>query len=327
MHNNYFTVKSDSYFDLGVQTGQLFKSQAHAALDSQEDWGTKVDFANTLLDISSRYFPNYIEELKGYAQGAEIDFIDMWTLGLEDDAEIGTKLNEKCSTLITNNGLLTGHNEDSYDSGLEETVCILRKEINDFKTLEIFYYNTIGGTSIGVNSSGIVHSINTLIGSKVKRTGIPKTLIARKLMDTINPKEDYSFLKSLPRLSGFNHNFSTINKEIYTVEFTVDSNMDLIRVMGSFCHTNHQLNEDIEYEKEKSGTLSRLEFANEKISDLQTVEDMKLLLSNNSFGDEKSLYNKRTIANMIVDLEGGVALIKLGREPELGWVEYELDFI
>lgn len=49
-------------------------------------------------------------------------------------------------------------------------------------------------------------------------------------------------------------------------------------------------------------------------------------MSDNSKGSKVSVFNERTIARVIVDLERSMAYVWLLRESEKGWIEYDIDF-
>jgi hypothetical protein len=46
-----------------------------------------------------------------------------------------------------------------------------------------------------------------------------------------------------------------------------------------------------------------------------------------SKGRENSIFNRHTIARVVVDIEARVAHIWLRREAKAGWIAYSLDFM
>lgn len=63
------------------------------------------------------------------------------------------------------------------------------------------------------------------------------------------------------------------------------------------------------------------------ISNAMSLEEMKQIMDDTSFGPVKSLTNERTIGKMILDREKNVSHVWLLWEKEKGWVEYPIDFI
>ena len=58
-----------------------------------------------------------------------------------------------------------------------------------------------------------------------------------------------------------------------------------------------------------------------------TVEALIAVMNDTSKGKTVSLMNERTVAKVVVDLENSLAKIWLLREPELGFVDYDLKTI
>jgi len=319
-HTNYYTFKADSNFALGEQMGKAFKKEAKQALEAnRENWERKLEIARKLLEVSENNFPKYVDELKGYAKGAEVDFLDFWTVSLETDVDIDEDF--RCTNIITNSGKLMAHNEDHDDVGLENSVCVVRKEINGLGTLEVFYYNTVGGCSMGVNSFGFAQSMNTLNGVR-KMIGIPRNFCGRAIQDAAEPLAEIEKLKNLPRVSGYNHNIIDPSGKILNVELT-SQGCELTFPNSPFVHTNHCLLGDLGKTKPRDdhGTVSRLKVVKKLTKNKMTTAEVKEMMN------EGGVMNERTIAKMMVDFERMVAEIWLLREKDLGWVEYPLDFV
>jgi predicted choloylglycine hydrolase len=328
MHTHFHSFVSSTPFDLGLQMGKKFQAQAKAALSKvDEKWTERKSTAEAMLPYGEKYFPEYIEELKGYAEGAQVDFLDFWTLSLEDDAFTDDEKNpQKCTTFITNDGLMLAHNEDNYEPGLQDSVCLVKKTLGDKTSLELFYYNTVGGTAVGINSHGFVQSINTLL-YRPKQIGVPKCLIARQLMDTSDPDKDIEFDKTLKRASGYNHNIIHTQGKLWNVEFTMDT-AETSQPTLPFVHTNHCLIHNTLTEGQNmAGTTTRLSFAQNRIHSQMTEEEAIAVQNDQSAGSNLSLHNERTIAKLIVNLATRKLLVWLLREDDKGWVTYDLDFI
>jgi predicted choloylglycine hydrolase len=326
MHQNYYSFYAKTHYEMGVAMGKKFALETRNALVQAKlkvNWLAKKHTALQMIGVSSHYFPHYIEELRGYADGAEVDFLDFWTISLEDDAFSAKNSNRaKCTTIITNNGSLIGHNEDYFAPGFKDTICVVRKKIGDFSTLEIFYYNTLGGSSIGVNSNGFVHAVNTLLYT-TKQIGVPKSMIARCLLDTKDPEKDLLWLSSLERASGFSHLIADKLGHIWNAEFT-SKTVEISQPSLPYCHTNHCLLKNTSAsERDVYGTNSRLQFAQKHTQISMDEKTLQNLLSDNSLGLKKSVLNERTIGQMIVNQETHSAKVLLLREKELGWIDYQ----
>ncbi|NOY89235.1 MAG: hypothetical protein GXO93_07605 [FCB group bacterium] len=324
-HTNYFEIESSSYFDLGLKEGHLFKKQLVNSIQKSKQhksWSARLRKSKEYLKPTIETFPDLIEELKGYAKGAGVLFEELWALNLEDEVLDG----DRCTTVIVNSGKFMAHNED-WEANSKDAICVLKKSINDFTILELFYYNTLGGNSISVNSHGVVQSINTLTHTD-QRVGIPRNIIARWLSETKSPQKDYWKFSTLQRSAGYSHNFVNLQGEVWNIEASAFK-QKLSRITSPFVHTNHYLTKLKELGKDDNlyGTFDRYEFASINVKKFMSLDDLQNLMSNESKGKKISVFNERTIARMIVDLEKLVAYIWLLREPEKEWVEYDIGFL
>ncbi len=321
-HRNYFNLTADSYYELGQQEGKLFQDKVMSTLAVQRlksNWEQRVFKARELLPFSETALPDLIQEMKGYAHGAAVDFFELWAISLETDY---SQL-DKCTTIITNDGMLIGHNED-WDAGSKDSICVLRKQIQDLTIFELFYFNTLGGNSISMNSHGIVQAINSLSHTDSNR-GIPRNLIARWMSETADPEQAFTQMQGMNRSEGYNHNLINRSGKIVTIESTATQSR-LSPVTSPFVHTNHYLGELTQYEANdnQSGTFERYAFASHNVRPHMTNDELQALLGDTSNGSVVSVFNERTIARMIIDLTVMKAFVWLLREKELGWVEYEV---
>ena len=146
--------------------------------------------------------------------------------------------------------------------------------------------------------------------------------------DWANPIQDFKRLKSMKRATGYNHNIISMDGKIWNIESTAKEQI-MVEPAAPFVHTNHYLSEQLkplEAEKTQS-TFRRYEVASESVRPHMSEQELMKLVSDTSQGPDLSIFNERTIARMIVDLEQRIAKIWLLREAAKGWVEYPLEFI
>jgi len=328
MHQHFYSFQAPDHFSLGQPMGEGFRLQAQRAIleaQGQPSWEIKKNTAQMLLSLAQPHFPDYFAELQGYALGANVDFLDFWTVALEDDAEASneeTTSHAKCTTSIINNGHTLVHSEDHFEPGLEDSVCLVRKQIGNFASIEIFYYNTIGGSSVGFTSRGYTQAINTLLNTPL-RVGIPKNLIARYLFDTGDPVASFEWLQTLNIGSGFSHLITNSDGHIFHIELSTHQSF-MAEPSSPYYHTNHCLLTKDYDTNDDYGTLSRLNFAQSHISENISPHELPAVLQDNSLGNDKSIFNERTVAQMIVNTQSQSAKVWLKRESSLGWVEYSL---
>ena len=323
VHKNYYRVEAKTNYELGLRLGKIFKSAANSRVSKQRgkpSWKRMVEASKKYLKITKHYFPQYIEELEGYAKGAGVNLYELWVLNMENPNI------DKCTTIVTNQGLLVSHNED-WGVGQEETISILQKTIGKLTIFELYYHNTLGGCSVSVNSYGYLQGINTLTHPEAQ-IGIPRNVVARFLSETDNPERDYQKLKTLPRELGYNHVIVNSQGKIWDIEST-EKEAILLKPSSPFVHTNHFLSKLKTYERDDNltGTFDRYRKAKELVKPWMTETELMGLVSDTSEGKKVSIFNERTIGRMIVNFKERKAKVWLKREENLGWVDYELDFL
>src|SRR3989338_2807563 len=134
-HSNYYEITARDNYEFGLQLGEIFKLPLHIALSSERAktaWGNRVDQAQLYLEPSRHYFPQYIKELEAYTRAAAVSLAELWTLNMEDELIGG----EHCTTVVTNDGELTAHNED-WEHDAADSLCVLKKTISKLTTLEL----------------------------------------------------------------------------------------------------------------------------------------------------------------------------------------------
>lgn len=323
-HTNYFEIQADSYYNLGVQEGQLFKQHLINSINKakqHKSWKLLSSKSKSYLKPTQIAFPHLVEELQGYAKGAGVSFDDLWIRILKTELpDI-----DKCTTVITNCGKLLAHNED-WDANSQDAICVIKKSVGDLTIFELFYYNTLGGNTISVNSHGVVQSINTLTHTD-ERVGIPRNIVARWMSETENPTQDYSKFSTLHRASGYSHNFVDVFGNVYSLESSAFMHA-FKNVDSPFVHTNHYLSElkELEHNDNLCGTFDRYKYAFQNTKKSMSLNGLQKLMDDKSNGSKTSVFNERTIARMIVDLEKFVAYVWLLRESEKGWMQYNIDF-
>lgn len=326
LHDHYYEIAAETPYELGLKRGELFGDVARETLirnKYERTWLKKLELSQASFTLTQRHFPQLIEELKGYAEGSHISLSDFWTMSLEDDFDDV----DKCTTIVTNNGLLISHNED-WDEVSEDNICVLKKSLRGVTTFELFYYNTLGGASACINSYGISMMINTLTHTD-RQIGVPRNVIARWLSETKNPEADFEKMKDIPRSLGYDHIFASSKGQVWNIESSATAQV-LEKPDLPFVHTNHFLTKELvgfEENDDSTGTYERYEQACKNVREKMTVDELISLNSTTNNNEKDSIMNNRTIGRMVIDFAGRVAKIWLKREKEKGWVDYPLEFL
>lgn len=336
-HEHFYKIRAASHYDCGHQLGVLFGADLKIQIAKAAFTTAQREWAAGVLEATNKSFPQYCDELRGYASGAGVSFDDLWLLSLEDELP---EADDKCTSIVTRDAntrtsWVIGHNED-WDAESADRIVILQKTIADLTTLELYYLHTLGGNAISVNSSGFVQAINTLRHPH-NNTGVPKNVICRFTADTRSMETTLDTLQKTQRISGYNHNIVSLTD---SKSWNVESNAsDFVSkpMAAPLVHTNHFLCSELRsFEKQppESSTWNRYTRSSEQLPSLFGTDNVRHLLRNDSDGVNLSVFNERTIASVLISSAKGseasgsyVMEIWLAREKEKGWLPYDLAFI
>lgn len=324
-HRNYHEVRAGNHAELGARLAHLFGAVSRSYVEearSEPDWRRRVAAADPLLRCSQQYFPNLIAELASYAEVADIPLGELWALNCESETE------EHCTTVVTNDGALIGHNED-WDDDAAADICIVKKSLPHITLFGLHYYDApLGGTAFSINSHGSIQAINSL--SHIDRAqGVPKNVIARWLSESADIERDFRALAALPRASGFNHVIVQAGGQAYDLECTA-RRQHLARLKLPYAHANHYLASPLlpfEAAEPDDSTFLRYRRACAGMQPRMSMESLGRLMADSGAGKRNSIFNRDTIGRVIVDMSARIARIWLKRETTLGFIDYSLDWV
>lgn len=318
-HENFFQIVASDHYEAGLLGGRLFRRPLQTLVwDFKSDgrWRRRVKAAERLLMETEAKFPQYVEELRGMAKGADVPLLPLWASCME--AEIA----DRCTTVVTNRGLLVGHNED-WNREAANWIVILQRRIGAQESFQLHYLGSLGGNAISANAHGCVHAVNSLAHSD-RGSGVPRDVIARWLSDGDSARSEV--FGKVSRTSGYHH--TLVQGKVASIESSAREHV-IIEPVLPFVHTNHYVSR-LRHDHPGDGgahSRTRLERAQALARAEMSALEMMNLLDDRKDGPEAGLCNERTIAGMVIDLETGMAHVRLVRESRRGWVTYPLDFL
>lgn len=326
-----------SNYEIGFQIGQKCRKQISRLIKTSKEKYLKhtgrpfnyfVKRGKRLLFYCDKY-PQYIDEIKGIANGAEADFYDYFALNFED--EVVDNAN-KCTTIFlrTKNGIFLGHNEDWTRSFLDELYVLKLRQKYKPDILALSYLGPPQFIAACLNSKGIAFTGNSLYTTH--KLGIPEAFVLRSMCDAKNINEAIKDLEAKPRSMGINSMIVSKNG-IVDIENSI-SKSAIIEAKGDcFIHTNHPLKL-----KGKRGRNSVIRFnrATEMLKKNETrdMDLLKNILSDHKnypdsicchIGSEGEKIKWMTIASIIIDLKNMEMLISHGNPCKNKYKEYRLD--
>jgi isopenicillin-N N-acyltransferase like protein len=153
------------------------------------------------LERSQSYVAPLLEEIHAMAEGAGVSFSELFRLNL---TELGYYV-DKCTDLIWpvqhqgKRGILIAHNEDWNPR--RNDVFHLKVQLPEVSYQVLAYDGYLPGLSAGMNSHGLIHSVNFLL-PKDLRLGVPRIFLARYLVTARGIDDFLNFLKKIPRAFG-----------------------------------------------------------------------------------------------------------------------------
>lgn len=200
----------DVGFDVGRNFAAIIKSflQLSGPLNDtylplyNTDEGRKV--YNDTLESVKRSFPQYIRELEGTADGAQVEFHKLFLLHMDDILPVAVEgrnsINQPigCSTVCVNEPdcEILAHTEDALSEVLNHYYFVSAHIISDApqgkynvteeRFTSLCYAGHLPGYTMNYNHHGLIFSINTLSARKLHGGKTPRHFITRALLSAEN---------------------------------------------------------------------------------------------------------------------------------------------
>lgn len=203
-----------THYDVGYDVGRTFAAiiknflQLSGPLNNcylplyHTEEGRKI--YNATLESVKRSFPQYVRELEGTADGAQVEFHKLFLLHLDDIlpvvAEGQNSINQPigCSTICVNEPdcEILAHTEDALSEVLNHYYFVSAHIISDSpqgkynvteeRFTSLCYAGHLPGYTMNYNHHGLVFSINTLSAKTLCSGKTPRHFITRALLSAEN---------------------------------------------------------------------------------------------------------------------------------------------
>lgn len=322
-----------SNYEIGFQIGEGCRKQIRDLLkiekkEYKRELGKLFSFftkkVGKFIKISEKYFPKYVEEIKGMAEGSGIPFDSIFALGCEDE------LVYNCTSVagFSEGEALLGHNEDWLKNRINSLYIAKIRQMGKPDSLGLSYVGMLPGFCVGLNSKGFAFTGNTIHAKKCK-IGVPWQFFSRAFLDAENYRAIIKIASSKNKSTGFNSMIASKNK-IFDLEMT-PTGYALLKGKKYLAHTNHVISKKIK-SQEKShdrDSVWRLERANELLEKNNfNVELIKKILSDHKHYPDSVCCHEgsyATLASVIINLNKKTFLIAHGNPCKNKYKEYRLD--
>ncbi len=253
--------------EVGRQIGETLRPQVARSIEWMRSslppgvtWNDMLLKGQLCLSHSRSVYPQYVEELKGTAEGAGVSFEELFLCMCEELWEpaawlgvspllTGRALYDTASPLLrgctdlaargeaTVGGVtLIAHNNDTAPEA-EAYLATLQVQAGDEPE---FIGVTIGGLgfSAGFNAAGISMTGNAVSCHDI-RPGVPRALLARAILGSRRLGEALDACLLPLRASNYNNVIADANGEVYSMEGSATDCEPIYIEDNILCHSNH----------------------------------------------------------------------------------------
>lgn len=245
-----------SHLAMGRQLGEGMRVQIQHSIENaqilidglfdtlQLNWDGAKNQARKYMPFAQERYPQYVEELRGMAEGANVDLTEIMVVNALEAVTMDALHLTKCTSLAVNvdstaaQQVLVAHNEDWLPED-EPDVYIVRMKPEDEPAILAMTY---GGLlpNVGFNEAGIAQCCDTVYPSDT-RIGIPRVVVSRAVLAARTIGQAIRSTLVPLRAAGYNHLLAHESGELYNVEVSAHHFDVLYGFEGYLVHTNHYL--------------------------------------------------------------------------------------
>lgn len=320
-----------SHYEVGVAIGKTMRVAIKSVLVNSQaifkkDFLARIQQSQLFQQQARKYFPQYVDELRGIAEGAEVPFDELF---LSNNREVANSdpylfLDPNHCTILGvpyQGGYLLGHNED-WDASSLSLLYLLDASIGGTRIFGLNYANSLVGDGVAVNEYGLSQGINELRHTDAQ-VGVPKNFIGRAVLDCKTLEDVEGIMKTVPRAAGFNH-VLVQGQRLWNIESSAKEYVIEKVELQKYVHTNHYLTELKRLDKGNKESVNRYNKVKDLLSSINTVNDMKRVLSDR---EDPQICRSGTIGSVIFDMPNKVAHIAYGQPTAESYVEHSLTHV
>jgi isopenicillin-N N-acyltransferase like protein len=347
---------SGSHREMGRQIGEAAREQVQhsvanarvlidAAYSTLElSWQGAQIQSRKYLPFAEERYPQYVDEMRGIAEGANVEFDDIVTLNTMEAVTTDALHLTRCTSMAVNEQrtadghVLAAHNEDWIPEDENDVLLISAKPDKEPPFLAMSYGGLL--PNVGFNAYGIAQLIDSVYPSD-SRVGIPRLVVARAVLSSRRISGAIGRAVVQHRAAGYNHLLVHESGEMYSIEVSARRFEILYAHDGYMVHTNHYLDSHMKkIEKDPEELLSsrvryfrasRLLRQNEKhtIKSMQSIQqdhvNIPNSICNHNIAGSDPLDREKTINALVIDLNMREMHIAWGNPCQNTYYTYHLD--
>jgi len=326
----------------GIENARALIADAYQQLELTWE-GAQIQ-ARKYIPFAQERYPQYVEEMIGVAEGANVPFDDLAIVNAMEAVAMDALHLTRCTSMAVNQErtadghVLMAHNEDWVPED-EDDVFVIHATPKDEPP---FLAMTYGGLlpNIGFNARGIAQMCDSVYPND-SRIGTPRIVVSRAVLAAKTPDEAIRHMLSAQRAAGYNHILVHESGELYSVEVSSRRFAILYGEDGYIVHTNHYLSSKMqEIERDPEDLVaSRIRYFRAlrlvKREDAHTIKSLQTIqrdhvnhsnsICNHSVDVADVLDREKTVNAMVIDLTAREMHIAWGNPCENPYHTYHLD--
>lgn len=325
-----------------VANARVLIDQSYATLELTWE-GARIQ-ARKYLPFAEERYPQYVDEMRGIAEGAHLEFDDVVVLNAMEAVTMDALHLTRCTSFAVNETrtadghVLAAHNEDWVPEDEDDVYVISAKPENEPPFLAMTYGGLL--PNVGFNAYGIAQLIDSVYPND-SRIGIPRVVVSRAVLASRRISGAIGRTLVSRRAAGYNHLLVHESGEMYSVEVSARKFDILHGTDGYMTHTNHYLAPAMkEIEKDPEELISsrvryfranRLlrENSTHTIETLQTIQkdhvNLPNSICNHNIAGIDPMDRESTIAALVIDLTAREMHITWGNPCQNSYHTYRLN--
>lgn len=197
--------------------------------------------AELALPRHKERLPHLVSELSGIAEGAGVNFMDLFTYNCFEYSCSPRAHNERCTTLFwkDSTNAFIGHNEESYSASYGQLILVRAHIKGSTPFLSFNYPGILCGDSVAANGNGMIQALDALYPRRRHPSGFARSFIARALLEAKTLIDAQKIIKALPSMEGMHFLlYSRKERKGLGIE-TYANRMAVTKLGDTFVHANH----------------------------------------------------------------------------------------
>jgi isopenicillin-N N-acyltransferase like protein len=347
---------SGTHREMGRQIGEACRPQvqhsienARKLIDESYDqleltWAGAQIQARKYLPFAEEQYLQYVNEMRGIAEGANVAFDDVVALNVMEAVTTDALHLTRCTSLAVNDErtadghILLAHNEDWVPEDEDDVYVVSARPDEEPPFLAMTYGGLL--PNVGFNAYGIAQLIDSVYPTD-SRIGIPRLVVSRAVLGSRRISGAIARTLIPHRAAGYNHLLVHESGELYSIEVSARRFEILYGEEGYMVHTNHYLASHMkELENEPEELISsRVRYfralrlirqsQTHSIKSLQAIQkdhvNMPNSICNHAVDWIDPLDREKTINAMVIDLTAREMHIAWGNPCQNNYHTYHLD--